>query len=137
MFKYNPLLCSFSLQLIFFSEKPFHGNYSTLDSHINTVISHMFAYSSRWRAKTVARSISKVFNYMSLICVYSSNLSRTTEKQWKRKKKRIEGISVDVANCNDCWNLSSLEIWGEWNRGKDAWGRAGAVKSNTRKIPQK
>ena len=102
MFKYNPLLCSFSLQLIFFSEKPFHGNYSTLDSHINTVISHMFAYSSRWRPKTVTRSISKVFNYTSLICVYSSNLSRTTEKQWKRKKKRIEGISVDVANCNDC-----------------------------------
>ena len=51
MFKYNPLLCSFCLQLIFFSEKPFYGNYSTLDSHTNTVISHTFAYSSRWRRK--------------------------------------------------------------------------------------
>ena len=51
MFKYNPLLCSFSLQLIFFSEQPFYGNYSTLDSHTNTVISHTFAYSSRWRRK--------------------------------------------------------------------------------------
>ena len=50
MFKYNPSLCSFRLQLIFFSEKPFYGNYWTLDSHINTVISHMFAYfRSRWR----------------------------------------------------------------------------------------
>ena len=45
------MLCNFSLQLIFFSEQPFYGNYSTLDSHTNTVISHAFAYSSRWRQK--------------------------------------------------------------------------------------
>ena len=32
----------------FFSGQPFYGNYFTLDSHINTVISHAFAYSSRW-----------------------------------------------------------------------------------------
>ena len=39
---------------IFFSEQPFYGNYSTLDSHTNTVISvisHAFAHSSRWRRK--------------------------------------------------------------------------------------
>ena len=47
----NLLHCSFSLQLIFFSEQPFYGNYPTLDSHTNTVISHAFAYSSRWRRK--------------------------------------------------------------------------------------
>ena len=47
----NPLLCRFSLQLVFFSEQPFYGNYSTLDSHTNTVISHTFAHSSRWRRK--------------------------------------------------------------------------------------
>ena len=47
----NPLHCSFSLQLICFSEQPFYGNYSTLDSHTSTVISHTFAYSSRWRRK--------------------------------------------------------------------------------------
>ena len=47
----NPLLFSFSLQLIFFSEKPFYGNYSTLDSHTSTVTSHTFAYSSRWCRK--------------------------------------------------------------------------------------
>ena len=35
----------------FFSEQPFYGNYSTLDSHTITVISHAFAYSSRWRRK--------------------------------------------------------------------------------------
>ena len=36
---------------IFFSEQPFYGNYSTLDSHSITVIFHAFAYSSRWRRK--------------------------------------------------------------------------------------
>ena len=51
IFYYNPLLCRFSLQFIFLSEQPFYGNYSTLDSHTNTVISHTFAYSSRWRRK--------------------------------------------------------------------------------------
>ena len=30
---------------------PFYGNYSALDSHANTVISHGFAYSSRWCRK--------------------------------------------------------------------------------------
>ena len=35
----------------FFSEQPFYGNYSTLDSHTNTVIFHAFAYSSRGRRK--------------------------------------------------------------------------------------
>ena len=29
---------SFGLQIIFLSEQPFYGNYSTLDSHTNTVI---------------------------------------------------------------------------------------------------
>ena len=51
MFKYNPLFSSFSLQVIFFSEQTFYGNYSTLGSHTNTIISHTLAYSSRWRRK--------------------------------------------------------------------------------------
>ena len=29
----------------YFAEELFYGNYSTLDSHTNTVISHAFAYS--------------------------------------------------------------------------------------------
>ena len=33
---------------IFFSEQPLYGNYSTLNSHTNTVISHAVTYSSRW-----------------------------------------------------------------------------------------
>ena len=37
-------VASFSLQFIFFSEQPFYLNYSTLDCHTNTVISHTFAY---------------------------------------------------------------------------------------------
>ena len=54
MFKYNLLLCTFSLQFIFFSEQSFYGNYMTLDSRTtpNTVVSHTFAYSSRWRRKS-------------------------------------------------------------------------------------
>ena len=35
----------------FFSEKPFYRNYSTLDSHTNTVISHAVAFSSSWLPK--------------------------------------------------------------------------------------
>ena len=33
------MLLSFSLQLKFFSERPFYRNYSTIDFHTNTVIS--------------------------------------------------------------------------------------------------
>ena len=51
MLTYNPLFSSFSLQVIFFSEQTFYGNYSTLGSHTNTIISHTLAYSSRWRRK--------------------------------------------------------------------------------------
>ena len=50
-FKHSPLLCTLSLQFIFFSEQPFYGNCSTLDSQANTVTSHAFAYSLRWRRK--------------------------------------------------------------------------------------
>ena len=34
-----------------FLKWPFYGNFWTLDSHTNTLISHAFAYSSRWRQK--------------------------------------------------------------------------------------
>ena len=52
------MLCSFSLQFVFFSEQPFYGNYSTLDSHINTVISHTFVcLLVKMASKTVIRSI--------------------------------------------------------------------------------
>ena len=47
-----PLLCSFSLQFIFFQNSRFYGNYSTSDSHTDTILSHAFAYSSiSWRRK--------------------------------------------------------------------------------------
>ena len=53
---FSTILCFVALQqFLFFSVKPFCGNYSTSDSRANTVISHMFAYSSR----TVTRSIQK------------------------------------------------------------------------------
>ena len=53
---FSTILCFVALQqFFFFSVMPFCGNYSTFDSRANTVISHMFAYSSR----TVTRSIQK------------------------------------------------------------------------------
>ena len=55
-FQDNPLLCSFSLQVIFCSEQPFYGNYSTLDSHTNTVISHAFCLLVKMASKTATRS---------------------------------------------------------------------------------
>ena len=39
------------------SEQPFYGNYSILDSHTNTVISHAFALFVKMASKTVTRSI--------------------------------------------------------------------------------
>ena len=42
-------MCVYTYYII--SEQPFYGNYSSLDSHTNTVISRAFAYSSRWRRK--------------------------------------------------------------------------------------
>ena len=57
-FQYNSYERSVRLQIIFLSEQPFYGNYSSLDSHTNTVIFHAFAYSSTEMAsKTVARAI--------------------------------------------------------------------------------
>ena len=49
----STILCFVALvyESFFFSEQPFYGNYSTLNSHTHTVISHTFAYSSRWRRK--------------------------------------------------------------------------------------
>ena len=54
----KPLLCSFSLQLIFCSEQPFYRNYSTLDSHTNAVrnFSHVCLL-VKMASKTVTRSI--------------------------------------------------------------------------------
>ena len=48
------ILCCVALvyNSYFFSEQAFsRGNYSTLDSHTNAVISHVVAYSSRWLPK--------------------------------------------------------------------------------------
>ena len=41
------LLALAESMLHFFSEQPFNGNYSTLNSHTNTVVSHAFADSSK------------------------------------------------------------------------------------------
>ena len=40
-----------SFQFMNFSETMFYENYLTSDFHTNTVVSSMFAYSSKWRRK--------------------------------------------------------------------------------------
>ena len=52
-FFFSTILCFVALvyNSFFFSEQPLYANYLTLDSHINTVISHAVAYWSRWRRK--------------------------------------------------------------------------------------
>ena len=55
------ILRSEVLKFIFFPEQSFYGNYATLNSHTNTVISQAFAYSSRWRRKPLQDLLLSVF----------------------------------------------------------------------------
>ena len=92
-FQMLPLLCS--LQLIFFSEGPFYGNYSTLDSHTNTVIiSHAFTYLSGWRRKPW-QGLFRCFSYKvwsnCVLFVYSDQISLTF---WNRKHFRFNFSDV-------------------------------------------
>ena len=48
---YNPLPCTFSSQVINFSELVFNKNYLTLDPNTNTASSLRFAYLSKWQSK--------------------------------------------------------------------------------------
>ena len=45
----SPFSSAKSVQFMNFSEAMFYENYLTSDFHTNTVISSMFAYSSKWR----------------------------------------------------------------------------------------
>ena len=47
----NPFTSAKSFQFMNFSEAMFYESYLTLDFHTNTVISDVFAYSSKWRRK--------------------------------------------------------------------------------------
>ena len=71
----------------YFSKQPFYGNYSTLDSPINTVISHAFAYSSIWHRKPwqglfTSHGSGKYIQYRYLIAgeKIKQNRKRTREK---------------------------------------------------------
>ena len=50
-FSSNPFPSAKSFQFMTFSEAMFYENYLTSDFHTNTVISILFAYSSKWRRK--------------------------------------------------------------------------------------
>ena len=59
--------------LIFFSEEPFYGNYSSLDSHTNAVISHNFVcLLFKMASKTVTRSTVEkaIFLWVFTIILY-------------------------------------------------------------------
>ena len=100
------MLCSFSLKFIFFSEQLFYGNYSTLDSHTNTVISHAFAYSSRWRRKP----------WQSLL--HSFNIQNRTKHAWAFSKtvQKISKITYTASRFslwqapNFQWTLKELRF---------------------------
>ena len=56
-----------------FTEQPFYGNYFTLDSHINTVISHWLVASSSQRSTLLSFflvCLSSLFDPITLILVY-------------------------------------------------------------------
>ena len=50
-FSLTPFSSAKSFQFMNFSEAMFYENYLTSDFHTNTVISSLFAYSSKWRRK--------------------------------------------------------------------------------------
>ena len=49
---------------LFFSEQPFYGNYSTVDSHKNTVNSHAFAFA---KVATILFRVGKFFFIFSML----------------------------------------------------------------------
>ena len=57
----NPFPSAKRFQFINFSEAMFYKNYLTSDFHTNTVISSLFAYSSKLASKTVIRLIVCLF----------------------------------------------------------------------------
>ena len=81
------MLCSFSLQFIFFFRKAVMRKlYSTLDSHTNTVISYAFAYSSRWRRKP---SQGLFLRGQNAFCGLLSNNKES--KQLKHSRQSLQG----------------------------------------------
>ena len=85
------ILCCVALvcnSFFFFSEQPFYGNYSTLDSRRNTVISHAVSYSSD-DFKTAIRPIK---SYWLCSYRYYTAISQWRQPQadrlWTRRGKR-------------------------------------------------
>ena len=64
---YNPCCCC----CFVFSEQPFHGNYSTLDSHTNTVIFLPVCLLVKMASKTVTRSVRRTL-YWHVFHIYRS-----------------------------------------------------------------
>ena len=138
----------------FFSEQPFYGNYSTLDSHTITVISHAFAHSSRWRRKTwqgllwyLIRSstrtcmqwhagtelrLSLVFEFIVIVIWKNGNCNLFTCKHLNvlmNSLKRVRSRSN--------WNLDwSVGFWGEGEIGVPVARSLGGRERTNKKSTQ-
>ena len=117
------MLCSFSLQLIFCSEQPFYGNYSTLDSHTNTVISQAFAYWSRWRRKPWQGLLSETFFFMIILTLcYRENYEGEIDNKWQILCA-LQGFPLEYLwlsrKPNDCIEKVTFSVGEKWMEAVD------------------
>ena len=105
-----------SLVLSFIDLVTFYGNYSTFDSRTNTVISHTFACSSRWRRKPwqvllFLYDVAKVARILIFMVISKRNL---------RKKK-----SQYRVRCSRVQNKNNIAVliyeWNEWRVKSPGW----------------
>ena len=88
---FRTILCFVAIvyNCFFFSEQPFYENYSTLDSHANTAISHTFAY-----RQDGLENRDKVYYYHGRKIMHSRSTYISTLSQefhfWKRISRVLD-----------------------------------------------
>ena len=92
---------------IFFSEQPFYGNYSTLESHTNTVISHALVFSPRWLPKPWQALFSHT---QGVVCFLGADLyiDRHRSSLRKHSQPTFRNITINfpakLRLTNERWN---------------------------------
>ena len=94
---------------MFFSEQPFYGNYSTLDSNTNTVISHAVAWSSIWLPKPRQGLLD--CHVLALFCFQTRILSTFVSHQ------------KGLVTCSRCFDYGDGAIRCEQQNTMRGWGR--------------
>ena len=94
---------------MFFSEQPFYGNYSTLDSNTNTVISHAVAWSSIWLPKPRQGLLD--CHVLALFCFQTRILSTFVSHQ------------KGLVTCSRCFDYGDGAIRCEQKNTMRGWGR--------------